>query len=63
MGRLDEDTSTMRVRLAATLIDLRKPELEPQSKARGIANGVVLGVLMWAAIAALIFAVLKRIAD
>ena len=53
----------MRVRLASTLIDLRKPELEPQSKARGIANGVVLGALMWFAIAALIFAVLKRIAE
>ena len=33
----------MRLRQAATLIELRKPELEPQSRARGIANGVMLG--------------------
>ncbi len=50
MGRFDENTSIMRLRQAATLIELRKPELEPQSRARGIANGVMLGVLMWAAL-------------
>jgi hypothetical protein len=49
MSRFDEDTSMMRLRLAATPIELRKPELEPQTKARGIAVGVLLGAIMWAA--------------
>ncbi len=53
MSRFDEDTSVMRARRAATLIDLLKPELPPQSKARGIANGVLLGAILWAAIIAL----------
>ena len=52
MSRFDEDTSTMRERRASTLIDLLKPELPPQSKARGIANGVLLGAIMWVAIIA-----------
>jgi len=50
MSRFDEDTSIMRSRLAATPIELRKPELEPQSRARGIALGALLGALVWAAI-------------
>jgi hypothetical protein len=50
MSRFDEDTSTMRMRLAATLIELRKPELDPQSSPRGIAAGVLLGVILWVAI-------------
>jgi hypothetical protein len=50
MSRFDQDTSTMRMRMENTLIELRKPELEPQSKARGILVGVLLGVLAWAAI-------------
>ena len=53
MSRFDEDTSMMRVRRAATLIDLLKPELAPQTKARGISNGVMLGAIMWVAIIAL----------
>jgi hypothetical protein len=50
MSRFDEDTSTMRMRLAATLIELRKPELDPQSRPRGIAAGVLLGTILWVAI-------------
>ena len=53
MDRFDEDTSIMRERRAATLIDLLKPELPPQSKARGIINGTLLGAALWAAIALL----------
>ena len=53
MSRLDQDTSTMRMRLEATPIELRKPEMGPQSKARGILVGVLLGVGAWAAIIAL----------
>ena len=62
MSRFDEDTSTMRMRLAATLIELRKPELDPQSRPRGIAAGVVLGVILWAAIIALGAAIWRWIA-
>jgi hypothetical protein len=50
MSRFDEDTSIMRLRLAATPIELRKPELEPQSRARGIVLGALLGALVWAAV-------------
>ena len=50
MSRFDEDTSAMRMRLAATPIELRKPEIGPQSKARGILVGVLLGALAWAVI-------------
>ena len=50
MSRFDEDTSIMRSRLAATPIELRKPELEPQTRARGIAIGALLGTLAWIAI-------------
>jgi len=57
MSILDEDTSTMRMRIDATLIDLRKAEIEPQSKARGIMVGALLGVGAWAAIIALGIAV------
>ena len=57
MSRFDEDTSIMRLRLAATPIELRKPELEPQSRARGIVLGALLGVLVWAAILTLGWAV------
>ena len=53
MSRFDEDTSAMRMRMAATPIELRKPELGPQSKARGILVGVMLGAIMWIAIIAL----------
>ncbi len=57
MSRFDQDTSTMRMRMENTLIELRKPELAPQSKSRGILFGAVLGVLAWAAIVALCLAV------
>ena len=50
MSRFDEDTSAMRMRLAATPIELRKPEIGPQSKARGILVGVLLGAVAWAVI-------------
>ena len=50
MSRFDEDTSAMRMRMAATPIELRKPEIGPQSKARGILVGVLLGALAWAVI-------------
>jgi hypothetical protein len=53
MSRFDEDTSAMRMRIAATPIELRKPELGPQSKARGILVGVLLGAVAWVAIIAL----------
>ena len=53
MSRFDETTSIMRERRAATLIDLLKPELEPQTKVRGIGIGVLLGATMWVAIIAL----------
>ncbi len=59
MSRFDEDTSAMRMRIEATPIELRKPEMEPQSKARGILVGVILGALMWVAIIALGVAVWK----
>jgi hypothetical protein len=48
-----EDTSIMRMRMDATPIELRKPEITPQSKARGIYIGALLGILAWAAIVAL----------
>ena len=53
MSMLDQDTSTMRMRIEATLIELRKPEIGPQSKARGIMVGALLGVGAWAALVAL----------
>ena len=54
MGPLDEDTSTMRMRLAAMPIELRKRERQaPPSRVRGIAIGVLLGAAIWAAIVAL----------
>jgi hypothetical protein len=50
---LDEDTSTMRMRLAAMPIELRKREHRPPpSRVRGIAIGVLLGAAIWAAIVA-----------
>ena len=61
MSRFDEDTSTMRMRIAATPIELRKPEYGPQPRARGIAAGVLLGALMWAAIIMLVVAVWRWI--
>ena len=57
MSRFDQDTSTMRMRMENTLIELRKPEMGPQSKSRGIMVGAALGVLAWAAIIALCLAV------
>ena len=53
MSRFDEDTSTMRMRMDATLIELRKPEMPPQSKVRGIMVGTLLGAAAWIAIVAL----------
>jgi hypothetical protein len=53
MSRFDEDTSIMRMRMDATLIELRKRELPPQSKARGILTGALLGACAWIAIVAL----------
>ena len=50
MSRFDEDTSAMRMRIAATPIELRKREIGPQSKARGILVGVLLGAVAWAVI-------------
>lgn len=50
MGMLDQDTSTMRMRIETTPIELRKPEIQPQSKARGIMIGAALGLGAWAAI-------------
>jgi len=41
------------MRIEATPIKLRKPEIGPQSKARGILVGALLGVGAWAAIIAL----------
>jgi hypothetical protein len=46
---MDEDTTIMRHRLAATPIELRRPRLEPQTRARGIAVGTLLGALVWGA--------------
>jgi hypothetical protein len=63
MGRFEEDTSTMRMRIAATPIGLRKPELYPQSRPRGIATGVLLGAIMWAAIMTLVVAVWRWITN
>ena len=57
MSRFDEDTSAMRMRMAATPIELRKPEMGPQSKARGILVGVLLGAVAWAVIIVLGIAV------
>jgi hypothetical protein len=62
MSRFDETTSIMRERRAATLIDLLKPELEPQTKVRGIGIGVLLGATMWIAIIVLGIAIWQRIA-
>ncbi len=61
MSRFDENTSIMRERRAATLIDLLKPELEPQTKVRGIGSGVLLGTIMWAAIVALGVVIWRRV--
>jgi hypothetical protein len=45
------------MRLEATPIELRKPEIGPQSKARGILVGAMLGLGAWAVIIALGIAV------
>jgi hypothetical protein len=47
----------MRMRIEATPIELRKPEMGPQSKARGIMVGALLGLGVWAVIVALSVAV------
>ena len=60
MGRFDQDTSVMRERLAATPIDLLKPELAPQSKVRGISNGVLLGAILWVGLIGLAAALWHR---
>ena len=62
MSRFDQDTSTMRMRIENTLIELRKPQLGPQSKARGILVGALLGALAWAAIITLALAVWRWLA-
>jgi hypothetical protein len=61
MSRFDEDTSAMRMRIEATPIELRKPELGPQSKARGILVGVLLGAVAWAVIIVLGVAVWRSL--
>src|SRR5258708_6133649 len=53
VSRFDEDTSMMRTRIAATPIELRKPESGPRPRARGILVGLLLGAATWAAIIAL----------
>jgi len=50
------------MRMENTLIELRKPELGPQSKARGILVGALLGALAWAAIITLALAVWRWLA-
>jgi hypothetical protein len=49
VSALDEDTSIMRTRILATPLELRHAEQEPQSRARGIGVGVLLGALVWVA--------------
>ncbi|HZQ61046.1 MAG TPA: hypothetical protein VFC24_06840 [Casimicrobiaceae bacterium] len=49
MSRFDEDTSVMRHRLQAVPIELRRPRIEPQTRARGIAVGTILGAIVWVA--------------
>ena len=61
MSRFDQDTSTMRMRIENT-DRLRKPELGPQSKSRGILFGAVLRLLAWAAIVTLCLAVWRWLA-
>lgn len=61
MGMLDQDTSAMRMRIENTLIELRKPELPPQSKARGIMIGALLGGIAWVALIALGLAIWKSL--
>jgi hypothetical protein len=63
MSRFDQDTSVMRARREGTLIELLKPELSPQSKARGILHGVVLGALLWAALITLGIAIWHRLSS
>ena len=62
MSRFD-DTSTMRMRLAAAPIELHKREREPPPRARGIAAGVLLGAIMWAAMITLGVAVWRWIIE
>ncbi|MDQ6620581.1 MAG: hypothetical protein M3Z31_12965 [Pseudomonadota bacterium] len=52
MSHFDEDTSIMRHRLAITPIQLRRPRVDPQTRARGIAIGTILGAIVWVAAAA-----------
>jgi hypothetical protein len=52
-----EDTSIMRKRMDGTLIELRKKEMGPQSKARGILTGTILGLVAWFAIVELVVGV------
>ena len=61
MSMLDQDTSTMRMRIEATLTELRTPEIQPQSKARGIMAGALLGVIAWVAMIALGLAVWRSL--
>lgn len=49
----------MRHRLAITPIELRRPQVEPQTRARGIAVGTLLGAIVWIAGAAAVLLVWK----
>jgi hypothetical protein len=57
---IDENTGMMHERRKANLIDLHEPE--PQTKARAIAMGILLGVIGWIAAIALGLAIWRWIA-
>jgi len=63
MSRFDEDTSTMRLTIAPTPIELGEPEDETRPRTPGIITGALLGAIMWAAIIALGLAVCKWISQ
>jgi len=50
MSRFDENTSIVPMDLAATELDLRKPVHDAPIEARGIVNGILLGMIAWAAL-------------
>jgi hypothetical protein len=56
-----EDTSIMRERRNSTLIELRKKEMGPQSKARGILVGSALGLVAWLAIVEILVGVSRHL--
>ena len=55
MSRFDDDTSTIRLPVAGTPIDLSEPEDDPPYRTRtpGIITGALLGAVLWAVIIAL----------